>query len=91
MKHLRLFEEFDRSGHESQFDKFMLFLSENNFEIYHGREGLENYFFTVAGDDSLSADDKSEKISDYLDSKWGLYDSKYEVLEYLLALFMDEI
>jgi hypothetical protein len=91
MKHLRLFEEFDRDGYKSHWDKFISFLQEKDFELYDGEEDLYNKFMEIANDDNFAAEEKADHICSYLEDKWGLYDGYTETWDYLEALFMDEI
>jgi len=91
MKHLKVFEEFDADDYKTHLSKLMRFLSDKDFEIYDGTEDLKSYFFEVANNDDLTANEKSSKITNYLEEKWGLYDGYEEVLEFLESLFMDEI
>jgi hypothetical protein len=91
MKHLKLFEEFDKAGYESHWLKFRSFLKEKDFELYDGMSDLYDEFIDIANDDDLSADEKSEKVCQFLEDKWGLYDGYQETFEFLDALFMDEI
>ena len=92
MKHLKIFEEFDRDGYQSHLNKFLTWLEdEKDFELYDGRQDLENKFLEVANDDSLSVEEKADEITSYLEDKWGLYDGYQETWDYLDKLFMDEI
>jgi len=91
MKHLKIFEEFDRDGYQSHLGKFLSWLSDKDFELYDGRQDLENKFLEVANDDSLSAEEKADKLTSYLEDYWGLYDGYRETWDYLEKLFMDEV
>jgi hypothetical protein len=87
----KLFEEFDRDGYKSHWDKFRGWLSEKDFELYDGEEELYNKFMEVANDDELAIEDKADALCNYLEDKWGLYDGYQDVWEYLDQLFGDEI
>jgi hypothetical protein len=90
MKHLKIFEEFDRDGYKSHWSKFRNWLSEKDFELYDGETDLYNKFMEIANDD-LSIEEKADSICNFLEEKWGLYDGYQEVWEYLDKLFGDEI
>lgn len=89
MKHLRLFEEFDRDGYQSHWDKFKSFLEEKDFDLYDGEEDLYNKFMEIANDDNYSSEEKADHICSHLEDK--LHDEYSETWDYLEALFMDEI
>jgi hypothetical protein len=86
-----IFEEFDRDGYKSHWDKFRSWLSEKDFDLYDGEEDLYNKFMEVANDDNFAAEEKADHICSYLEDKWGLHDGYTETWDYLEALFMDEI
>lgn len=92
LKNIKRFnEEFDSNGYESHWIKFEQWLSENDFELYDGREDLHNKFMEVANDDNLSVEEKSTEIAGYLEDNWGLHGGYKQTLDYLDSLFMDEI
>jgi hypothetical protein len=91
MRHLRLFEEFDRDGYKSHWDKFKKFLSQKDFELYDGESDLHNKFIDIANNNDLSVEEKSDEICGYLEDKWGLDNGYQEIWDYLDSLFMDEI
>jgi len=89
---LKLYEEFDKSGYESHWKKFVDWLTgEKDFDLYAGEEDLKKNFLKIVNNDSYSADEKAQKVAAYLDMKWGLYDGYSEVVDYLESLLMDEI
>jgi len=90
MKYLKIFEEFDSQGHESNWNKFSNWLSDRDFELYDGEKDLKSKFLEISNDDNLTVEEKSNEIAAYLDEKWGLYDGYMDVVDYLESLFMDE-
>lgn len=90
MRYLKIFEEFDRDGYQSHWDKFSKWLSDKDFELYDGYEDLKSKFLEVANGD-LSVEEKADEITSYLEDKWGLYGGYQETWDYLDQLFMDEI
>jgi len=90
MKHVRLFEEFDRDGYKSHWEKFRNWLYKKDFELYDGEEDLKNKFMQVANDD-LSIEEKASQLSNYIEDKWGLFGGYQEVWDYLDQLFGDDI
>ena len=91
MKHLRIFEEFDRDGYQSHLTKFLSWLSDKDFELYDGTQNLKDKFLSVANDDDLGVEEKADQICSYLEDNWGLYDGYQDTWEYLDKLFMDEV
>jgi len=91
MKHLKIFEEFDRDGYQSHWAKFTQWLSDKDFELYDGQEDLKNKFLEVANNDDLGVEEKADEITSYLEDKWGLYDGYQDTWDYLDKLFMDEV
>lgn len=91
MKHLKIFEEFDRDVYQSHLGKFLSWLRDRDFDLYGGQEDLKNEFLEVANDDSLSAEEKADKLASYLENHWGLYDGWQDTWDYLEKLFMGEV
>ncbi len=91
MKHIKIFEEFDRDGYQSHWVKFNQWLSDKDFDLYDGHEDLKNKFLEVANNDELGVEDKADDITSYLEDKWGLHGGYQETWDYLDKLFMDEI
>lgn len=86
MKHLRLFEEFDRDGYKSHWSKFEKWISEKGVDIDMGK--LKSKFFEIANNDNYSSDQKADEICSFLND-FG-YSDNY-TWDYLDKLFMDEI
>lgn len=91
MKYLRIFEEFDRDGYQSHWNKFIGWLSKNQFDLYDGEDDLKNKFMEVANNNDLGVEEKADEITSHLEDHWGLYDGYQETWNYLDKLFMDEV
>ena len=91
MKYLKIYEEFDRDGYESHWNKFSQWLSEKDFDLYDGEEDLKNNFLKIVNNDEDVVEEKAEKIVSYMDMKWGVNDGYSEIVRYLESLLMDEI
>lgn len=89
LKYLRIFEEFDKQGNESDLDKFISWLKDKDFELYDGIESLIEKFLKVSNQD-ISSDEKADDITNFLDEGWDLGEGYTEVWEYLEKLFMEE-
>ena len=100
MKHLRLFEEFDRDGYKSHWSKFeawigfsVFWLSEKGVDV--DMEKLKSKFFEIANNDDYSSEQKADEICNYLND-FGYSDNYFTetgegAWDYLDKLFMDEI
>lgn len=91
MRYIKIYEEFDKDGYQSHWEKFSNWLNEKDFDLYDGIEDVKSNFIKIANNDNLSSEEKAEKITAYIDMKLGLYDGYSEVVEYLSSLFMDEV
>jgi hypothetical protein len=83
MKHLKLFEEYSE---KSDWNKFMDYLTKQDFDLYDGEDVLHQKFIEIS-DSSYSPDEKADEIASYLDEKWGLYDGYQYVVDFLIHLF----
>jgi hypothetical protein len=86
MKHLKLFEEFGAGSEMKQWAKLGSYLARRDFEIYDGYDDLKKKFYDVVGNDSLSVEEKSTEIANYLDEKWGLYGGYEEVQQEIVSI-----
>ena len=86
MKHLKLFEEFGAGSEMKQWAKLASYLARRDFEIYDGYDDLKKKFYDVVGNDSLSVEEKSTEITNYLDEKWGLYGGYEEVQQEIVSI-----
>ena len=89
MKHLKLFEEFGSGSEMRQWAKLGSYLARRDFEIYDGYDDLKKKFYDVVGNDSLSVEEKSTEITNYLDEKWGLYGGYEEVQQEIVSILSD--
>lgn len=84
MKYLRKFNE--SLSNEDRLSDFLNWLDEKDFDLYDGKSDLTNEFKSVSVE-NLSPEDKANKITDFLEEKWGLNDGYLETLNYLKNLF----
>ena len=84
MKYLRKFNE--SLSNEDRLSNFLNWLDERDFDLYDGKSDLTNEFKSVSVE-NLSPEDKANKITDFLEEKWGLHDGYLETLNYLKNLF----
>jgi hypothetical protein len=89
MKNLKNFEDFkvnESLSNEDRLSDFLNWLREKDFELYDGQSDLTNEFKSVSVE-NLSPEDKANRITDFLEEKWGLHDGYLETLNYLKNLF----
>lgn len=86
MKYVKLFEDFNNKDHENLWQSFLEWLSEKDFDLYDGQSDLKSEFISVLNDDDLNINRKANKITTYLDQKWGLYEGFLEVSDFLKKL-----
>jgi hypothetical protein len=86
MKYVKFFEDFNNRENENLWHSFLEWLNEKDFELYDGQDDLKTEFLRVLSDDSLSINQKANKITSYLDEKWGLYEGFLEVSNFLKKL-----
>lgn len=93
MKKIRLFEDFDINSHESDWKKFISWLSKKDFSsiMIYDLDDIRNKFMEVANLKNINHHDKASKITSYIDDKQNRVWPSVEVFQYLDKLFMDDI
>ena len=82
-RYIKTFENYS----ESKLNIFLNFLNDHDFELYDGEDDLRTFFIRTSNNLNFSNEKKAEKISNFLEDKWGLYDGYSEVYDFLINLF----
>ncbi len=92
MKHLKLYEEFDKGGYVTHWDKFKSYLVEKGVDLNGCNiNDFRTEFMDVVGNNELSSEEKAEQITFFLKRKCGSNIESAEIENYIDRLLMDEI
>jgi len=84
-------DEFEWEDERDTYEQFSTWLYKHDFEFYEGEEDFKEYFYKILSDDSLDSKEKSLKIVNYLEEKWGLYDGWEETFQKLFSIIEKKI